>query len=200
MYFIFSRRLLIPYFLREKALGTSCVPCRRGNSVDGHLPCRWGNSLYILSWFRHITHFFTTCNDIPSLKIKRVVMNCTQPLIFHHLKQECVRSCDQKPYLHNETKGGICIKIEFNPQKNISLLQDGRRFFVYSSNMAAVTSCEHTRPWPSLPQFPLLNFYVQRGKPIIYAPLRSKTGEQSSAGGERNTDLIFFRFALQMVI
>ena len=57
---------------------------------------------------------------------------------------ECLGSCDQKPYLHNETKGGICIKIEFNPQKNISLLQDGRRFFVYSSNMAAVTSCEHT--------------------------------------------------------
>ena len=57
---------------------------------------------------------------------------------------ECVRSCDQKPYLHNETKGVICIKIQFNPQKNISLLQDGRRFFVYSSNMAAVTSCEHT--------------------------------------------------------
>ena len=56
---------------------------------------------------------------------------------------ECVCSCDQKPYLHNETKGGICIKIEFNPQKNISLLQHGRRFFVYSSNMAAVTSCEH---------------------------------------------------------
>ena len=35
---------------------------------------------------------------------------------------ECVRSCDQKPYLHNETKGGICIKIEFNPQKNTLLL------------------------------------------------------------------------------
>ena len=48
------------------------------------------------------------------------------------------------PYLHNETKRGICIKIEFNPQKNISLLQHGRRFFVYSSNMAAVMSCEHT--------------------------------------------------------
>ena len=57
---------------------------------------------------------------------------------------ECVRSCDQKRYLHNETKGGICIKIELNPLKNISLLQDGRRFFVYSSNMTAVTSCEHT--------------------------------------------------------
>ena len=57
---------------------------------------------------------------------------------------ECVRSCDQTPYLHNETKGGICIKIEFNPQKNISLLQHGRHFFVYSFNMAAVTSCEHT--------------------------------------------------------
>ena len=57
---------------------------------------------------------------------------------------ECVRSCDQKPYLHNKTKGGICIKIEFTPQKNISVLQHGRRFFVYSSNMAAVTSSEHT--------------------------------------------------------
>ena len=57
---------------------------------------------------------------------------------------ECVRSCYQKPYLLNETKGGICIKIEFNPQKNISFLQDGRRFFVYSSDMAAVTLCEHT--------------------------------------------------------
>ena len=56
----------------------------------------------------------------------------------------CVRPCDQKPYLHNETKGGICIKREFNSQKNISLLQNGRRFFVYSSNMAPVTSCEHT--------------------------------------------------------
>ena len=52
--------------------------------------------------------------------------------------------CDQKQYLHNETKGGICLKIEFNPQKNISLLQHGRRFFVYSSNMAAVTSYEQT--------------------------------------------------------
>ena len=57
---------------------------------------------------------------------------------------KCVRSCDQKPYLHNETIEGICIKIEFNPQENISLLQHGRRFFVYSFNMAAVTSCEHT--------------------------------------------------------
>ena len=27
---------------------------------------------------------------------------------------DCVRSCDQKPYLLNETKWGICIKIEFN--------------------------------------------------------------------------------------
>jgi len=131
-------------------------------------------------------------------------MNCTQPLIFHNLKQECVRSCDQKPYLHNETKGGICIKVEFNPQKNISLLQDGRRFFLYSSNMPAVTSCAHnlyTRPSrPPIPHFPLLNFYVQRDKPIIYAPLRSKTVEQSSAGRRLNTDLIFFCFALQMVI
>ena len=27
---------------------------------------------------------------------------------------ECVRSCDQKPYLHNERKGGICLKLEFH--------------------------------------------------------------------------------------
>jgi len=66
------------------------------------------------------------------------------PLSLKMLSIECVRSCDQKPYLHNETKGGICIKIEFNPQKNISLFQHGCRFFVYSSNMAAVTSYEHT--------------------------------------------------------
>ena len=31
----------------------------------------------------------------------------------------------------------------FQAAKNISLLQHGRRFFVYSSNIAAVTSCEH---------------------------------------------------------
>ena len=37
-------------------------------------------------------------------------------------------------------KGRFCIKIEFNPQKKISLLQYGGRFFVYSSNVAAVTS------------------------------------------------------------
>ena len=36
------------------------------------------------------------------------------------------------------------IQIEFNPQKNISLLQHGRRSFVYSSNMVAVMLCEHT--------------------------------------------------------
>ena len=57
---------------------------------------------------------------------------------------ECVRSCDQKPYLQYETKGEIYIKIELNSQKNILLLQYGHRFFVYSSNMAAVTSCKHT--------------------------------------------------------
>ena len=54
--------------------------------------------------------------------------------------RECVPSCDEKPYLHNEIKGGICIKIQFNPFKNISLLHDGRHFFVYSSNIASVTS------------------------------------------------------------
>ena len=68
---------------------------------------------------------------------------------------ECVRSCDQKPYLHNERKGGICIKVEFNPQNNISLLQDGYRFFVYSSIMTAVTSCQHTLYIHFCPMFAL---------------------------------------------
>ena len=42
------------------------------------------------------------------------------------------------------TKGGICMKIEFNSQKNISPLPDGSRFIAYSSNMAAVTLFGHT--------------------------------------------------------
>ena len=46
--------------------------------------------------------------------------------------------------MHNETKGEICTKIEFNPQKNIPVLQHGRCFYGYSYNMAAVASCEHT--------------------------------------------------------
>ena len=77
---------------------------------------------------------------------------------------ECVRSYDQKPYLHNETKGGICIKIEFNPQKNISLLQHGRRFFAYFSNMAAVKSYEHT----------LLTFAIDEGesKPNLVSEIK----------------------------
>ena len=48
---------------------------------------------------------------------------------------ECVRSFYQTPSFHNETKGWIYIKIEFNPQKNISLLQHSPRFFVHSSIM-----------------------------------------------------------------
>ena len=63
---------------------------------------------------------------------------------------EYVCSYDQKPYLHNETKGEICIK---NPQKNISLLRHGCRFFVYSSNMAIVTSCEHTQLFHQIDHF-----------------------------------------------
>lgn len=51
--------------------------------------------------------------------------------------------------LNNETKGGICLKIELIPQKYISLVQHGRRFFVYFSHMAALTSYEHTLFDPS---------------------------------------------------
>ena len=43
-----------------------------------------------------------------------------------------------------QLKGGICVIVEFNPQKNISLLKHGCRFLVDSSNMVAMTSCEHT--------------------------------------------------------
>ena len=43
-----------------------------------------------------------------------------------------------------QLKGGICVIVEFNPQKNISLLKHGCRFLVDSSNMVDVTSCEHT--------------------------------------------------------
>ena len=56
---------------------------------------------------------------------------------------KCVRSRDQKPYLHNETKVGTRIKTEFNSQNKVLLLQHDRRFFVYPSNMIALTSCEH---------------------------------------------------------
>ena len=70
----------------------------------------------------------------PNIVAKRFV-NC--------LFLESVRARDQKPYLCYETKGRFCIKIEFNPQKKISLLQYGGRFFVYSSNVAAVTSSKH---------------------------------------------------------
>ena len=48
---------------------------------------------------------------------------------------EYVRSCDKKPYLHDETKGGICIKIEFNPQNNISLLQHGRHDVMWTHSI-----------------------------------------------------------------
>ena len=47
----------------------------------------------------------------------------------------CLLMWPEAIFAKNETKGGICIKIEFNPQKNISLLQHGRRFFSYSSNI-----------------------------------------------------------------
>ena len=86
--------------------------------------------LFGCAFLAHHRYFF-------KIFISQVVYNV-------HVSIKCVRSRDQKPYLHNETKGWICIKIEFNPQKNISLLQHCRRFFVYFANMAAVTSFEHT--------------------------------------------------------
>ena len=41
---------------------------------------------------------------------------------------QCFRSCDQQPRSNTKTKGRIFIKTEFNSQKNISLLQNGRGF------------------------------------------------------------------------
>ena len=81
---------------------------------------------------------------VRSLGINFALLLIRHPCALFEVQVECVRPCDQKSYLHNETKGGICIKIDFYAKKNISLLQHGRCFFVYSSNMAAVTSCEHT--------------------------------------------------------
>ena len=95
--------------------------------------------------FYYIVH---SCSHVLKVDFKFALVWVVYAVVILKVKQalfleptrtdiECVRSCDQKPYLHNERKGGICIKI-------VSLLQDGRPFFVYSSNMAAVTSCEHT--------------------------------------------------------
>ena len=74
---------------------------------------------------------------------------------------ECVRSCDQKKYLHNEKKRGICINQSLIPKRIFHSFQmvvsfaavfrdvtqhspERNFFFVYFSNMAAVTLCEHT--------------------------------------------------------
>ena len=84
---------------------------------------------FVFEW-KHLFHLKSPHPSSPNIVAKRFV-NC--------LFLECVRARDQKPwYLCYETKGGICIKIEFNPQK-----KHGRRFFVYSSNVAAVTSSKH---------------------------------------------------------
>ena len=53
----------------------------------------------------------------------------------NYLSIECVRSCEQRPYLVNETKGWICIRIEFNSQKNISLLQHGRHDVMWTHSI-----------------------------------------------------------------
>ena len=57
---------------------------------------------------------------------------------------ECVRTCDQESYLFIETKESICIKKEFKSHRINLLLQYGLLFIVHSSNMADMTSCEHT--------------------------------------------------------
>ena len=90
--------------------------------------------------------------DMKVLPLEELVLQLSQhakPLLFTAVCMrgqwvsaiECVRSCDQKPYLHNETKGGICIKWNLIPKRIIKfyftpptwppfrclLLQDGRR-------------------------------------------------------------------------
>ena len=49
---------------------------------------------------------------------------------------ECVRSCDQQPYLFIKTKENFFIKKEFNSHRIYILLQYGRLNIVCSSNMA----------------------------------------------------------------
>ena len=77
-----------------------------------------------------------TCSILWHNEIHSMSQQTSQSLLFficHKIvTMECVRSCDQKPYLHNETKGGICIKIEFNPQKNISLFQHCHREVIWT--------------------------------------------------------------------
>ena len=105
--------------------------------AKGFPRCTSYTCIYVMSTQRHKrgSTVVPQIMDLNSVKAK------LQKLL---LRIECVHPRDQKLYLHNESKGGICTKIEFNPQNNISLLQHGRHFFVYSSNMAAVTSCKHT--------------------------------------------------------
>ena len=43
---------------------------------------------------------------------------------------ECFQSRDYRPYCFTETKGSICIKIEFNSQRFSLGHQHGRHFFV----------------------------------------------------------------------
>ena len=87
--------------------------------------------------------------DMKVLPLEELVLQLSQhakPLLFTAVCMrgqcvsaiECLRSCDQKPYLHNETKGRICIKMDFNPQKNN---------LFHSSNMAAVSLFTPPR-WP----------------------------------------------------
>ena len=51
--------------------------------------------------------------------------------------------CHKPPYWFTETKGDFCIKIEFKSRRIALIHQYGRRFFVWNTNMAAVTSREN---------------------------------------------------------
>ena len=57
---------------------------------------------------------------------------------------ECFHSRGQHLCKFNETRESVSIKKEFNSHRIGLGHQHGRRFIVWDTNMAAVTSCENT--------------------------------------------------------
>ena len=65
-------------------------------------------------------------------------------LSFRFLREDSYGVCSLMWPATIETKESFCIKKEFNSQRIYILLQYGRLYVVFSSNMADVTSWEHT--------------------------------------------------------
>ena len=76
----------------------------------------------IFATFNKHLHYNPISNSGCKCLEKLVTKSGCENDLLPEVEIECVCSCDKKPYFHNETKGCISIKIEFDPQKNISLL------------------------------------------------------------------------------